>query len=87
MSYVVSIHTCGGSMVEAVFSQGVVTVSTKEEAKDVENQLYAIMEPTWRGDDFLVQIIEIDEPVTVGHAMAKFYENYVIKDAIESEDE
>ena len=87
MSYVVSIHTCGGSMAEAVFSQGSVTVATKEEAKDVEDQLYAIMEKTWRGDDFLVQIFEVGETKTVGAAMAEFFENYVIKDAIESEDE
>lgn len=75
MSYVVTMHTCGGSMGEAIWYQESVTVATAEEAAEVEKQFYAlpvVKDNMMYGNELVVQTIPVGDLLTVDESIAKF---------------
>lgn len=84
MTYTVTMHTCGGSMGEAVWYQESATLATAEEAAEVEEKCYALAEAAGKdgyGNELLFQVIVAEDPVSVDEAVEKFKNHYYLSGA------
>lgn len=71
MPYIVSIHSGSGSMSEGMQPQWYVTVTTQEEAETLSTGIYAAFKGHWEEDEILVNILKIEDSLSVEDALIK----------------
>ena len=86
MSWLISVHMCGGSMGEAVEPISTAVVSTKEEADRIATAIHD-HPASYDGDELWAVVSELPALQDEEAALAKVMDNYVIKEWDESYDD